>query len=247
MAAQARAEKLDQNPKTKALLAAEIDRFYAGLHMNKVEQDAAEAFTKREVEYTARAKEIYITDRKKYETPEQVSAAHILFDLKNHSQEEGLKLAQETRKKILAGADFGKVAKQISEDRGSANRMGDLGWFSYEVMVPEFSKVAFSLKNAGDVSEPVLTGFGWHLILLKGKKEAGLMPLEKAQEKIMEEQKQKFVEEYINRELAKIDDDSKAVLNEAAIDALYVAPPSSEALKQLMPEMTKKSEAKSGQ
>lgn len=234
LAAQARAEKLDQDPKAKAFLAAETERFHAKLRVDRIEQEGGEAFAKREENYAARAQEIYLTNKKKYETPEQVNAAHILFDLKQRSSEEGLKLAQEARAKIAAGEDFGKVAEKYSEDKGSANRMGELGWFSYEAMVPEFSKAAFALKKTGDVSEPVLTQFGWHLILFKEKKEAGLRPFEEVKKEIMNEQKQKFVEEYRKKELAKIDDDPKTVLNEAAIDALYAAPPSAEEIKKML-------------
>jgi peptidyl-prolyl cis-trans isomerase C len=247
LAAQARAEKLDQDPKAKAFLASETERFYAKLRVEQIDREGGEAFAKREADYVARAQEIYLANKKKYETPEQVNAAHILFDIKQRSKEEGLKLAQEVRAKIVAGEDFGKAAEQYSDDKGSADRKGDLGWFSYGEMVPEFSKAAFALKKAGDVSEPVLTQFGWHLILLNGKKEAGLLPFEEAKKSIMEEQKQKFIEEYRNNELAKVDDDPKVVLNESAIDALYIAPPSSEVKRKLLEEAQQKNEGeKSG-
>jgi parvulin-like peptidyl-prolyl isomerase len=245
LAAQARAEKLDQDPKVKALLAAESDKLYARLRLDKIEQEAGEAFAKKEAEYTARAPEIYLANKKRYEIPGQVKAAHILFDLKKRSEEEGLKLAQEVRAKIVAGEDFGKAAEKYSEDAGSASAFGELGWFSYEQMVPEFSEAVFSLKKEGDVSEPVLTKFGWHLILLEGKKEAGLLPFEEAKKGIIEEQKQKFVEDYKNKEIAKIEDDPKAVLNEDAIDALYIAPPSQQEIKQILENM-KGAENKSG-
>jgi peptidyl-prolyl cis-trans isomerase C len=246
LAAQARAEKLDQDPKVKAFLAMEIEQFYAKLRVDQIEKKAGEAFAKTEAVYAARAPEIYLANKKKYETLEQVNAAHILFDLKQRNQEEGLKLAQEVRAKILAGEDFGKAAKQYSDDSGSASQMGELGWFSYGEMTPEFSKAAFALKKAGDISEPVLTPFGWHLILFKERKEAGALSLEDAKKIIMEEQKQKFVSEYVSKEIAKINDDSKAVLNEAAIDALYIAPPPAERMKELLQEVQGSGEKKSG-
>jgi parvulin-like peptidyl-prolyl isomerase len=237
LAAQARAEKLDQDPKVKAQLAADIEKFYARLRVEQVEREAGKAFAKREAEYAARAQEMYLTNRKNFELPERVEAAHILFNLEPRGKEEALKLAQKMRAKIVAGEDFGKAAEQHSEDKGSASNKGDLGWFSRAEMVPEFSEAVFALKNAGDISEPVLSPFGWHLILLKGKKEAGLMPFEEARGKIMEEQKQRFVSEYVNNEMAKINDDPKAVLNEEAIDALYIARPSYEEVKKLLREV----------
>ncbi|MCL2310454.1 MAG: peptidylprolyl isomerase [Proteobacteria bacterium] len=237
LAAQARAEKLDQDPKVKAILASEIERFYAKLRVDKIDQEGNAAFAKDEAIYAARASEIYLANKKRYEVPEQVKASHILIDLKRHSEEEGLKLAREVRAKIVAGEDFGKAAQQYSEDAGTINALGELGWFSYEEMVPEFSEVAFALKKEGDVSEPVLTKFGWHLIRLEGKKEAGLLPFEEAKDRIMAEQKQKFVEDYRNKELEKINDDPKTVLNEEVIDALYIAPPSRQEIEQILKNM----------
>lgn len=236
LAAQARLEKLDQDPKAKAWLAAETEGLYAKLRIDKIDQDAIRAFEKKEAEYKERAREIYLVNKKTYELPERIEAAHILFDIKRHDKEEGLKLAQEARAKIVAGEDFGKVAREYSEDIGSATNLGDLGWFSYDEMVPEFSKAAFALKNTGDVSEPVFTKFGWHVILFKGKKEAGLMPFEEAEKNIMKEQKQKFIEEYKRKVFSEIDDDPKAIINEKAIDALYISPPDPRKIEQLLKE-----------
>lgn len=234
LAAQARTEKLDQDSKAKAFLAAEIDRFHAKLRVDQIDREGSEAFMEREAEYTARIPEIYLTNKKRYEIPEQVKVAHILFDIKNHSEEEGLKLAKEIRAKIAAGEDFGKVAEKYSEDAGSAGALGELGWFSYGDMVPEFSKAAFALKKKGDVSDPVLTQFGWHLILFEGRKEAGLLPPEEAKKGIMEEQRQKFVEDYRKKALEEIENHRSTTLNEEAIDALYTLPPSPEVLKEML-------------
>lgn len=67
---------------------------------------------------------------------------------------------------VKNGSDFGKVAAENSEDRGTATKNGELPWFGTGRMVPEFEKAAFALKNAGDVSEPVQSAYGWHIIKL---------------------------------------------------------------------------------
>jgi len=71
---------------------------------------------------------------------------------------------------IVSGSDFTQLAIDLSED-GSAERGGDLGWFGKGQMVSEFEDVAFALKDSGDVSEPVKTQFGWHLIMKTGERE----------------------------------------------------------------------------
>jgi peptidyl-prolyl cis-trans isomerase C len=71
--------------------------------------------------------------------------------------------------RINKGEDFTKVAKEVTEDPSGKANGGDLGWFTKDQMVPEFSEVAFKLKP-GQISEPVHTQFGWHVIKLEDKR-----------------------------------------------------------------------------
>ncbi len=71
---------------------------------------------------------------------------------------------------VLDGKDFGKLAEANSDDRGSAAQNGELPWFGTRRMVAEFEQAAFALNNKGDVSEPILSPYGWHIIKLIDKK-----------------------------------------------------------------------------
>jgi peptidyl-prolyl cis-trans isomerase SurA len=71
---------------------------------------------------------------------------------------------------VKAGGDFGKLATELSQDKGSAVKNGELPWFGTGRMVPEFETAAFELKNIGDVSEPIKSAYGWHIIKLIDKK-----------------------------------------------------------------------------
>ncbi len=73
-------------------------------------------------------------------------------------------------KAINDGGDFGKLASELSEDRGSATKNGELPWFGAGRMVPEFETAAFALKNKGDISAPIQSAYGWHIIKLLDKK-----------------------------------------------------------------------------
>jgi len=68
------------------------------------------------------------------------------------------------------GADFDELAKEYSQDPGSAQNGGNLSWFSFGQMVPEFNDAVFAMKEIGEVSQPVKTQFGYHIIKLLGKR-----------------------------------------------------------------------------
>ncbi|UCC44283.1 MAG: peptidyl-prolyl cis-trans isomerase [Candidatus Zixiibacteriota bacterium] len=76
---------------------------------------------------------------------------------------------------VVAGADFGDIASTYSEDLGSARDSGSLGWFEQGRMVPAFDSAAFSM-NAGDISEPIRTQFGWHVLKHHGYREEEKIP-----------------------------------------------------------------------
>ena len=103
-----------------------------------------------------------------------VSAAHILILTPQKATEEQ---QQEAKRRIdsvytalQAGADFEALAKQVSQDPGSARRGGMLGWFSRHQMVKEFEDAAFALQP-GQMSKPFQSPYGWHIILMKERKQ----------------------------------------------------------------------------
>jgi peptidyl-prolyl cis-trans isomerase D len=100
-----------------------------------------------------------------YEHPDQVSLEYAYFP-KSASAEDSLQIAEEIgrlRQEIEAGADFAELAEAVSDDAASAANGGDLGTFARDRMVPAFADAAFALE-AGGLSKPVQTRFGWHLI-----------------------------------------------------------------------------------
>jgi len=108
---------------------------------------------------------------------ESVKAKHILVRMKGApmpgaegkpelTEEQALAKAQEVVKKLKAGGDFAAVAKTDSDDTGSAAQGGDLGEFHRGMMVPPFEEAAFALK-VGEISEPVKSPFGYHVIVVQ--------------------------------------------------------------------------------
>lgn len=107
--------------------------------------------------------------------PGQVLTAHIMKATSPNAPEEQRKKAeQEIREiydQIMQGGDFAAIAKEKSDDPGSAQKGGELPWFGSGSMVKEFEDVAFSLKEKGDISAPVLSPFGWHIVKLLDRKQ----------------------------------------------------------------------------
>jgi peptidyl-prolyl cis-trans isomerase C len=118
---------------------------------------------------TEAARKLYDDTMKTMKPEEEVRARHILVE-----KEDEAKAALD---RVRKGEDFAKVAAELSRDPGSGKEGGDLGYFTQDRMVPQFGAVAFQLK-AGDVSEPVQTQFGWHVIKVEDKRSKPLPTFE---------------------------------------------------------------------
>jgi peptidyl-prolyl cis-trans isomerase C len=94
-----------------------------------------------------------------------------------------LEKANEALARAKEGEDFTVLAKELSEEPGAAESGGDLGYFSKDRMVPEFSEAAFAMES-GSVSEPVRTQFGWHIIKVEDKKDAGVAEFGEVKEQL---------------------------------------------------------------
>ncbi|MFP4447220.1 MAG: peptidylprolyl isomerase [Bacteroidales bacterium] len=107
----------------------------------------------------------------------RIKVAHILL-LAPESMEKSKREAKkedinDIYHKIMSGENFEELAMEYSEDKGSARNGGELPWFSVGRMVPEFEEAAFSLENKGDITRPVKTRIGWHIIKLLDREEIG--------------------------------------------------------------------------
>lgn len=109
----------------------------------------------------------YVDNQDQFVGPEQRKASHILIEGK---EEEAFAILDEVKKRLAQGEDFALIAKELSQDAGSASDGGDLGFFERDVMDPDFEKTVFSMLKDGDVSDVVETEFGYHLIQLTGIK-----------------------------------------------------------------------------
>lgn len=127
-------------------------------------------------------KEYYDNNKSEFEIDERAVLEVVKFD-KTPSDNDWTSIEYELQAiydTIMAGAEFAEMAQIFSED-GSAASGGDLGWFAKGRMVPPFDSAVFSMKK-GDISKPIKTQFGWHLINLIDKKTERETPRGQSQE-----------------------------------------------------------------
>ena len=133
----------------------------------------------------------YNQHKSEFQQQEEIKASHIL--IKTEAGPDGKvsaaadaaarKKAEDILKKLRAGANFEELAKKESDDKASAINGGSLGFFQRGSMVPEFEKAAFSL-NKGQISDLVKTQYGYHIIRVDDKHQAGMPSIEQVKEKI---------------------------------------------------------------
>jgi peptidyl-prolyl cis-trans isomerase D len=133
--------------------------------------------------------EYYERNQLQFEKPAEVRVRHILLrpDYKGPDKAKAdsaaRSKAEEVLGKIKGGEKFEALALRFSQDRGSASAGGDLGWFARGVMLKSFEDAAFSL-DPGEVSGVVKTEFGYHIIKMRERREAGRVPLKEVSDSI---------------------------------------------------------------
>lgn len=165
LAQEARKEKIDQDDDVKFQVGLRTDQILAYTLFQKINSG---------LKADDAARKAYFEEHKN--EWESVTAKHILIRFKGSpapvrsgheelSDEQALAKAKEIRAKVVAGGDFAALAKDESDDSGSGAKGGDLGDFTRGKMVRQFEDAAFTAK-VGEITEPVKTQFGYHLILV---------------------------------------------------------------------------------
>ena len=165
VAQKAKADKLDETPDFGHKLVYANDKILMEAMLTVIAKSATS---------DAALHKIYDDAAKQQKPEEEIHARHILVPTEAD--------AQVALKRVKAGEDFAKVAKEMSKDPGSEG--GDLGWFTKERMVPAFADAAFKLKE-GEISEPVKSQFGWHVIKVEGKRTKTFPPFDQVKDQIL--------------------------------------------------------------
>jgi peptidyl-prolyl cis-trans isomerase C len=179
MAAQGEKDGLENDPDVKANLAL--------LHMRVLADAESQKFVKSTTPSDADLHAEYDTAISQMDKVEY-HARHILVATKDQ--------AEQVIKKLKSGAKFEDLAKAQSTDTGSKNNGGDLGWFTTTRMVKPFSDAVKSLKK-GEVSPPVQTQYGWHVIQLEDTRDAAPPPFDQVKPQLTEGVMRKKLQAYV--------------------------------------------------
>lgn len=148
----------------------------------------------------------------------QVHARHILIKTEEGKEKAAEKKAKEVLAKVKAGGDFAQLAKQYSDDPGSKENGGDLGFFGQGQMVPAFEKAAFALKK-NEVSDLVKSDYGYHIIQVLDRKEAKGEEFEKQKKDLEKQVKEKKGQDAYKQMLDDLKAKAKIEINDLGLAA----------------------------
>ena len=215
LAAQARDAGIDREPLISKLIEVTADRLLAQEQINRIIKKVTIP------NFEVRARELYQVDIEKYTLPAKVHVSHILVETKARTPEEALQRIRQVREQAVGGRKFEELALEYSDDPSSKENKGDLGFFEGGKMVKPFSDAAFAISSPGDISEPVKTIFGFHIIQLHEKQPKKVRSFEEVKEKIVQGEVEKYLNEYRKTLVGGILTDPLLKLNEEAVNHFW--------------------------
>jgi peptidyl-prolyl cis-trans isomerase C len=185
---QAEKEGLNKDPLVTTLITLNRERLLTDVMLEHL--DVKNSLNNADAEKLALTE--YKVSPKKYEAPEEVDVSHIL--IRTGAEKDLAKAkAEQILKDLKAGADFATLAKEKSEDPGSAAKGGELGKFTRGRMVKSFEDAAFELKKPGELSNLVESQFGYHILKLNSHTMPHIRKFEEVKDDLIKEFQQKSV------------------------------------------------------
>ncbi|MCB1926945.1 MAG: peptidyl-prolyl cis-trans isomerase [Rhodocyclaceae bacterium] len=182
LAARAEAAGMADESKTLATLKLLRERVLASAYLRRLESEAISP------DVVARlAESEYRAQPERFQRDEEVHVRHILVKTNACDEDRGRGKLEALRQRALGGESFADLAKEFSEDPGSAAKGGDLGFVPRGKTVKPFEDAAFALKDVGELSEVVESQFGFHLIRLEARRSAGIVPFAEAKDGLQRE------------------------------------------------------------
>lgn len=192
LAAEARKEGLDRDPAVKLQIDLATEDVLGKARMEQVRKDV------KIPNLEQMAKEEYIAHKEKYRTLATLDVMHVLIGTKTRSEEEARQLAEKVDKEAKAAPDrFEELVEKYSDDPTKVANRGLMTAVDSGGYAPEFVAASKALKNIGDVSEPVKTEFGFHVIKLVKRAPAQQRSFDDVKGEILARLRREYVEKYV--------------------------------------------------
>ena len=218
-AGEAKKKGLDKTP----LMQWKIEKLVSQMLVRELVQDYKRNLKEPE-NLESLAKEYYDSHPEEFTSKETVKVAHILFSIKKDSDEktkqQQLDKAKKSLEKLQKGEDFATMAKELSEDPGSASSGGEMDFFAHDAMVKPFEQAAFSLKEKDTLSDIVETRFGYHIIKLIDHKDAAKKPFQEVKNRLINQQKRNYLKQKATHYINSFGVDKNTVVYIPAIEQL---------------------------
>jgi len=225
LAAQARARGLDKDPEIQALPPYEQQEALVVKRVAQIEADAGAEYDARGEQNMAIAREDYLARRETYRDPETFEVSDILFAIDKRGQKGALDAARETRVKLMSGFDFAAMGKSVSdnpETRAHGGRLPKLTIEDMRKIDRSYAQAVSALTKPGEISQPVETEKGYHLIRLDAHNPSRQLTMDEALERITAYNRLNYIEKRRDAILTAIRGDPTIKVNQAAIDSLVV-------------------------
>lgn len=214
VAADAIAAGYDEDPLVKNRVSMAAEKELAAAWMAKVKADTPEA------DYEALAHEYFLANPDAFMTEELVDVSHILVNNEDRSTEEALALATSLREQLQEDPSrFDELIMEFSDDPSKGSNNGRFARMRRGKMVKSFEEVSFAMEHPGDISEPVETTYGYHIIRLNAKSPPRPIPFESVKADAMAQAREKHLEDYRSRYLRRLLSDP-IELPEGAVEAM---------------------------
>jgi peptidyl-prolyl cis-trans isomerase C len=219
VATRARAAGLDKDPVVQKRLEQAQDAVLADLYMAELDRTA------KLPNLEQRARELYLADIDKFKTENEIYVQHILVGLVGRTREQALERAKELRAELDTGKEeFLAMAKRLSDDPDKRRNGGDLGWYSIRTLEPEIGQAAATMKK-GEVSQPVQTRHGYHIIKFIDRRASTTTPFEAVKGRIIATERDRLLRERRDLLLKEIRDSKTVIVYRANMETLKVDDP----------------------
>ena len=217
MAQKARDAGLDQDAAVQARMKQLQDGFLADLYVQKLEKEAEKPDLEK------RARELYVADTASFLTDEEVSVHQILIGITCRTKQAARELARKAQAEAKAGGDFLAIAAKYNDEGEKAYKGGDVGTGPAKRLVASVREKLATMKK-GEISEPVESQFGYHVLKLIDRKPAEKKPFDAVKQEIIATERAKLQKKRVEDAVAAVRNSTTVVTHRDNVEKLVVAP-----------------------